>query len=193
MFKISKNFFALCGSVLIILIMLTGEVFAQSSYFFYSFSTDPWTFHRRDSDGTNPITVFNPAGSVIYQSTVDGSISKVYFYDQSGTYKIYQSDYDGLNRATLLTPTPRIAALAAGNGYLFYSYGDDPWSVRRINSSGTGDTQIYLNPAYGIVQKIAFDAANNYFYLGLRVNVWVILYLLEHTGKDFQSEIFLVA
>jgi len=29
--------------------------------------------------------------------------------------------------------------------------------------------------------------------LGLRVIVWVILYLLEHTGEDFQSEILLVA
>jgi len=27
---------------------------------------------------------------------------------------------------------------------------------------------------------------------GHRVVVWVILYLLEHTGKDFQSEILLV-
>jgi len=29
--------------------------------------------------------------------------------------------------------------------------------------------------------------------LGHRVGVWVILYLFEHTGEDFQSEIFLVA
>ncbi len=29
-------------------------------------------------------------------------------------------------------------------------------------------------------------------FLGHRVVVWVILYLLEHTGKDFQSEILLV-
>jgi flavin-dependent dehydrogenase len=28
---------------------------------------------------------------------------------------------------------------------------------------------------------------------GHRVGVWVILYLFEHTGEDFQSEIFLVA
>ncbi len=28
--------------------------------------------------------------------------------------------------------------------------------------------------------------------MGHRVVVWVILYLLEHTGKDFQSEILLV-
>jgi toxin ParE1/3/4 len=27
----------------------------------------------------------------------------------------------------------------------------------------------------------------------VRVSVWVNLYLLEHTGKDFQSEIFLVS
>ena len=30
------------------------------------------------------------------------------------------------------------------------------------------------------------------FIKGHRVVVWVILYLLEHTGKDFQSEILLV-
>jgi len=29
--------------------------------------------------------------------------------------------------------------------------------------------------------------------MGHRVGVWVILYLFEHTGEDFQSEIFLVA
>ena len=28
--------------------------------------------------------------------------------------------------------------------------------------------------------------------LGLRVVVWGILYLFEHTGEDFQSEVFLV-
>jgi len=28
--------------------------------------------------------------------------------------------------------------------------------------------------------------------MGHRVVVWVLLYLLEHTGKDFQSEILLV-
>ncbi|TWU52969.1 hypothetical protein B188_09320 [Candidatus Brocadiaceae bacterium B188] len=29
-------------------------------------------------------------------------------------------------------------------------------------------------------------------FLGHRVVVWVLLYFLEHTGKDFQSEILLV-
>jgi hypothetical protein len=29
--------------------------------------------------------------------------------------------------------------------------------------------------------------------MGLRVRVWVILYLFEHTRKDFQTEILLVS
>ncbi|GEM_PF-2558810 len=37
--------------------------------------------------------------------------------------------------------------------------------------------------------KLDFD---NKKIVGHRVVVWVILYLLEHTGKDFQSEILLV-
>ena len=32
----------------------------------------------------------------------------------------------------------------------------------------------------------------NIIFMSHRVVVWVILYLLEHAGKDFQSEIFLV-
>jgi hypothetical protein len=28
--------------------------------------------------------------------------------------------------------------------------------------------------------------------VGLRVVVWIILYLFEHTGEDFQSEVLLV-
>src|SRR4030067_2918489 len=32
-----------------------------------------------------------------------------------------------------------------------------------------------------------------FFIKDLRVLVWVILYLLKHTGKDFQSKIFLVS
>jgi len=36
-------------------------------------------------------------------------------------------------------------------------------------------------------------AGKVFIYMGHRVGVWVILYLFEHTGEDFQSEIFLVA
>jgi PAS domain S-box-containing protein len=39
-------------------------------------------------------------------------------------------------------------------------------------------------------RKKAEEALNK---VGHRVGVWVILYLFEHTGEDFQSEIFLVA
>lgn len=44
-----------------------------------------------------------------------------------------------------------------------------------------------------IIEYIATDSpAHALKILGLRVAVWVILYLFEHTGEDFQSEVFLV-
>ncbi len=46
----------------------------------------------------------------------------------------------------------------------------------------TGDQFMYL----------LIDEINSLKKEGHRVVVWVILYLLEHTGKDFQSEILLV-
>jgi len=45
-------------------------------------------------------------------------------------------------------------------------------------------------------QPIASDLEKKVSYLktmGLRVLVWVNLYLLEHRGKDFQSKIFLIS
>ena len=33
----------------------------------------------------------------------------------------------------------------------------------------------------------------NHFFKALRVRVWVILYLLEHRCKNFQSQIFLIS
>ena len=39
---------------------------------------------------------------------------------------------------------------------------------------------------------VVAQAGLNETKLGHRVVVWVLLYLLEHTGKDFQSEILLV-
>ena len=44
-----------------------------------------------------------------------------------------------------------------------------------------------------MIQQDRFRLLLCILFLGLRVIVWVILYLLEHTGEDFQSEILLVA
>ena len=40
---------------------------------------------------------------------------------------------------------------------------------------------------------IPWNANKMIYFLGLRVLVWVISYLFEHTGKDFQSQVLLVA
>lgn len=140
-----------------------STVSAQSSYFFYSLSDDPWTFDRRGTDGNNPLTIYTPALYQINHSAVDGSINKVYFYE-SISNKIFKSDYDGSNRTTVLTGTGRIGCITSGNGYLYYANSDDPWSVRRCNSDGSNDILIYVNPSYGSVLALAFDATNNYLY-----------------------------
>ncbi len=42
---------------------------------------------------------------------------------------------------------------------------------------------VEINSVFSKIEKI----------MGLRVNEWVNLYLLEHTSKDFQTEIFLIS
>lgn len=136
---------------------------AHASYFFYAFSDNPWTFNRRDLNGTNPVTVYTPPSNIVYKSAVDGSISKVYFYEGTSN-KIFSSDYDGSNRTEVLTATGRINSLAAGDGYLYYANQDDPWSVRRCDANGSNDILIYVNASNGNVNDIAYDAANDYLY-----------------------------
>ncbi len=165
MYEHFKRYLVLIGFFFFFMSPLSVQ--AQSSYFFYSISDDPWTLVRRDSNGSVPTTLYTPPIDQVNSSAADRSIDKLYYYDSnigSSVKKIYQSDYDGLNQTTLVTPTGNISSLAAGNGYLYYSYGATPWSIRRINSGGGGDTEIYVNPSYGIVQHVAFDSTNNYLY-----------------------------
>ena len=88
---------------------------AQTSYFFYSFTADPWTFNRRNDDGTSPLTVYTPPSYQINESAVDGSLNKVYFYE-SGSNFIFQSDFDGSNKTTIRTTLGSLYSMAAGNG-----------------------------------------------------------------------------
>ncbi|MFA6596978.1 MAG: T9SS type A sorting domain-containing protein [Ignavibacteriaceae bacterium] len=148
---------------LIMIFLLIDSIHAQGSYFFYSFSADPWTFNRRNDDGTAQLTVYTPPTYQINESAVDGSNNKVYFYESSSNI-IFQSDYDGSNRTSAFTTSGPITSMAAGNGYIFYAYLNSPYSVRRCNSNGTGDIQLYVNPSYGNVFRIAYDAGNNYLY-----------------------------
>ncbi|HLP14898.1 MAG TPA: DUF5050 domain-containing protein, partial [Bacteroidota bacterium] len=136
---------------------------AQGSWFFYSFNADPWTFHRRNDDGTNPITVYTPSAYQISNAAVDGGINKVFFYESTSN-KIFASNYDGSNRTTVLTASTAVTGIAVGDGYIFYAYLNAPYSVRRCNSDGTNDIQIYVNPSYGTVERIAFDPVNKYVY-----------------------------
>ena len=54
---------------------------------------------------------------------------------------------------------------------------------------------IAVDDLISIFDWIANDSpahAASFIKKGLRVVVWGILYLFEHTGEDFQSEVFLV-
>jgi len=57
----------------------------------------------------------------------------------------------------------------------------------------------YKVPKAEVVDKISIIVATDNLFIpdkeimGLRVRVWVILYLFEHTRKDFQTEILLVS
>ena len=149
----------------LLLFLLPVLIFAQSSYVYYSFNDDPWTFNRRDTDGSNVLLIYEPPDFNIYDAAVDGSIEKVYFHKRSNDDSwIYQSNYDGSGRTTVKTSAARYYSMAAGDGYIFYSYQDDPWSVRRCDSTGANDIQLYLNPSYGSIIKMAYDAENDYLY-----------------------------
>jgi hypothetical protein len=149
--------------VLHTLVFFTIYSQAQTSNFFYSFTSGDYTFNKRNDDGTNLVTVYTPTTNQINKSAVDGSITKVYFYEGNSNI-IYQSDYNGGNRTTAFTTSGVISSLAAGNGYIFYAYTNSPYSVRRCTSGGSGDIQLYLNPSFGNVICMAFDATNNYLY-----------------------------
>jgi hypothetical protein len=154
--------------LLFLFIMFSSAIFAQSSNFFYSFQDAPCTIIQRNSDGTSPSTIYTPtSGYTVQLSCVDASIGKLIFLETNGTTnKICKCDYNGNNKATITTinSTISLASITAGNGYIYYSYGDaDPYTIRRINADGTGDTKFFY-PPYGIVRKMAYDAVNNYLY-----------------------------
>ena len=165
MSKMIKHVRVFCGFIAFVSILLAGETYAQS-YFFYSLSADPWTFIRRDSDGTNPLIIYTPETAVVYASAADGSISKAYVNEQVGNdAAIYAMNYDGTGKTSIVSSgTARISSAAAGSGYVWYAYADSPWSVHRVDSDGTNGIQVYLNPTDGIVQEIAFDPGNSKFY-----------------------------
>ena len=148
--------------VLIFLSILISSEISSQNYIFYSYSDDPWTFNSNLSDGSDHQVIYLTSTSVVYASATDASLSKVYFYDNGAT-AILRADYDGTSRETIKTVSTNVK-LAAGNGYLYYAYTDNPYSIRRINSDKTGDTQIYLNESNGYVYEIAVDIANSYLY-----------------------------
>ncbi|MGE5362698.1 MAG: DUF5050 domain-containing protein [Bacteroidota bacterium] len=149
--------------LLVVYFAFLGYIPAQNSYFFYSFNDDPWTFNRRNNDGTNPLLIYTPASYSIQHSAVDGSNNKVVFYEGTSN-SIFRSELDGSGKTTILTASGPLYDMTAGNGYVFYSYINSPYSVRRCNVDGSNDIQLYVNPAYGNVCCLAFDAASNYLY-----------------------------
>lgn len=147
------------------LLFLPLLAFAQTSYIYYSFNDDPWTFNRRDTDGTNPVVIYTPAAFNVYDAAMDASIEKIYFHERSGDDSwIYQSNYDGSAKTTIKTSAAQYNSIAAGDGYIFYAYQDDPWSLRRCDANGANDIQLYLNPSSGSIHNIAYDAENDYLY-----------------------------
>ena len=154
----------LSGLILLLHVFTVSAIFGQS-YFYYGFGDSPYTLERRNYDGSSNTTVYTPPTGIPRESAADPSVGKIYFHDSSSPpIAVYKADADGSNRTTLFSGTARISSLTAGDGYLFYAYEDDPWSIRRINFDGSGDTQVYLNPSYGIIYAIAYDAVNNHLY-----------------------------
>ena len=151
------------GKLLFLLLPLF--IFAQTSYVYYGYDEDPWTFNRRDTSGSNATVIYTPTSYKVSDAGMDASIHKLYFHVKSGDDSwIYQSNYDGSSKTTIKTSAARYNSMAAGDGYIFYAYQDDPWSVRRCDSTGSNDIQLYQNPSDGSIQHIAYDAENDYLY-----------------------------
>jgi hypothetical protein len=151
--------------VKLLLIFLPVLMLAEVSYVYYSFKEDPWTFNRRNTDGTNPIVIYTPSTYMVYDAGMDPLNKKLYFHEKSGDDSwIYKSSYDGTGKTTIKTSAARFSSMAVGDGYVFYAYQDDPWSVGRCDSTGSNDIQLYVNPSSGSIQKMAYDAENNYLY-----------------------------
>ena len=149
----------------LLLLLLPVLIFAQTSYVYYSFSDDPWTFNRRDTDGSNPVVIYTPSTYKVYNAGMDPLVEKLYFHEKSNeTSWIYQSNYDGTGKVTIKTSAAKYNSMAAGDGYIFYAYQDDPWSLRRCDFTGSNDIHLYVNAAYGSIQDIAYDAENDYLY-----------------------------
>jgi hypothetical protein len=96
----------------VIALLFAGEAIAQSSFFFYSFSQDPWIFNSRNDDGSIPLTIYTPPSYEINEYAADGSIGKVYYYEATSN-KIIKSDYNGSNTTTVLTASSTLFGMAA--------------------------------------------------------------------------------
>jgi len=140
-----------------VLLCISITVNAQS-YFYHSYGNDPWTMLRRDSDGSNPITVYTPTLEFVYHVAADASVSNLYFYDSntgSDVPVIYNSDLDGSNSSEFLNGT-EIQSLGAGSGFVYYALSNDPWELVRRDSDGSNLATIYIPPK-DFVDYVAVD------------------------------------
>jgi hypothetical protein len=157
---------ALFAVLFIIPALPKSQVIQAQNYFYYSQGNDPWSFVRRDADGTNLSTIYTPPVDYVYQASADASIEKVYFYDNnvgSGVRTIFQSDADGSNRVAVVNNAPSIKSLAAGKGYFYYSLSSTPWTLVRRNSDGSGITTIYTPPV-DFADFVAIDPSIDILY-----------------------------
>ena len=175
MIKTSKTFFVLCSSLILFFTLLTGEIFAQTSYFFYSnIAVYPNPFNRLNSDKTGLITIAIPIANTLIRSAVDPTISKVYTVESDGTWQknIYSMNYDGTGRTLIYSygANGTIYAIAAGNGYVFFDVCDATNSVFKLfRMPSTGGTPSllfdYLPLPAAYVQGLAFDCYDNSLYI----------------------------
>jgi len=70
----------------------------------------------------------------------------------------------------------------------------EQWWFRRAQFSGTGEELVNIaKQVDAIVIPVSMHPTQPKWIMGLRVLVWVNLYLLEHTGKDFQPKIIFIS
>jgi hypothetical protein len=138
---------------------------AGKGYVYYALHGSPYSLMRRDSDGSNPMTIYTPSTDWVRAIAIDFANNKLYFYaDAVGAETIYKSDLDGSNRTTFLSA--KITALAVGDGYAYYGLHGSPYSLMRRDSDGSSPVTIYTPPGDGWVRAIAVDSTNDqlYFY-----------------------------
>ena len=136
---------------------------AGGGYLYYTPYT-PKTLVKIKSDKSTTTTL-HTGTYYINDIALDQSNGLLFFVEAGSPYKITRCDLSGGNKSAIYNNGSYYTGyLSAGNGYVFFSIGNSPFALYRLNNDGSGSPTAVFTPSGGTSQYTAYDAANGNLY-----------------------------